>query len=441
MGSKLGPGEGLAVLPSLLFVGSLLLLQAEPAESATPPPNVSQAVPRLVRQLNDEQLAKRESAEKDLVALGPSALEYLPQITAKTPAEVKDRLGRVRKILENAAVELATRPAAVTLEGEMSLEQALKSLEQQSGNRVVDYRERFDQTATPIRVNLTASKVSYWHALDELLDQAKMTTYNYGGVTSALTIVARQDQEVDRLGKAAYAGQFRIEPMRLELVRDLRNPGNNSLQLALDIAWEPRLRPIVITIPFQDLEVKDDAGNKIESDAAGGEPEVSADANVSATEVVVPLRLPDRSIKKIATIKGRLEVLAQGRVETFEFIDLDRAKEVEQKRAGVAVVLEQVRKNQDVYELRMRVVYDSASNALESHRGWILDNPAFLIDPSGVRVETAGLEVTQQKEDEVGLSYKFVIEGGFRGYKFVYKTAAALVQLPVDFELKDIELP
>jgi hypothetical protein len=101
-----------------------------------------------------------------------------------------------------------------------------------------------------------------------------------------------------------------------------------------------------------------------------------------------------------------------------------------------------VRRNQDVYELRVLVRYDEASNALESHRGWIYDNPAYLLDPSGAQVENAGLEPVSQKENEVGLSYKFVLDKrGFKGYKFVYKTAASLIELPVEFELKEIELP
>ena len=438
---------------SYLLAGSILLSQTalpesqesseakRSSETSASVLNVPQAVQKLVRQLNDEQLAKRESAEKELVALGPAALEHLPQINARTPAEVKDRLGRVRIILENAAIELATRPATVTLEGEMTLDQALKELERQSGNRVVDFRERFDQSATPITVTLESNGVLFWSALDQLLDKAKMTTYNFGGEMSALTVVARQQAELDRSGRAAYAGQFRIEPVQLDVVRDLRNPMNNSLQLALDIAWEPRLRPIVLSIPFDELRATDDQGNNIENDTNGGEPEVSVDANVSATEVMIPLKLPDRSVRKIASLKGKMNVLAQGRMETFEFADLDRAKDATQKRAGVTVIFEQVRKNGDVFELRMKVIYDEASNALESHRGWILDNPAFLIDPSGNRAEPDGMEVVSQSEDEIGISYKFVISGSFRGYKFIYKTAAALMQMPVEFELKEIELP
>lgn len=446
------------MVSTIVLATALLVAQPEPqvpakpgADSASANPNaagspaagaeLAQTVQRLVRQLNDQQLAKREAAEKDLTALGPSALEFLPQVTPRTPAEVKDRLGRIRRALENAAVALATRPAIVSLEGTMTLDAALKSLQAQSGNRVVDFRGRFDQQETPIEVTMSAAKVTFWQALDALLDQARMTTYNYGGETSALTIIARSAEESDRQGKAVYAGQFRLEVVRLDASRDLRNPMNNSLQLALDIAWEPRLRPIAIAIPFRDLKIVADEGMPLDLDEDGGEPEVTPMANVSATEVIIPLKLPGRSVTKLRSIKGRMDVLAQSLVETFEFADLERLKESEQKRAGVNVVFEQMRRNQDVFEVRMRVSYDAASNALESHRGWILDNPAYLIDPFGAMVENAGVEVTRQQPDEIGLSYKFVVDGGLKGFRFIYKTAAALTKLPVEFELKDVELP
>ena len=100
------------------------VLLAQPEQSASPSVELPATVKRLARQLDDSQLAKRDAAEKDLIALGPDALNFLPQITAKTPAEVKDRLGRVRKTLEAAAVEAATKPSLVTLQGEMSLADA-----------------------------------------------------------------------------------------------------------------------------------------------------------------------------------------------------------------------------------------------------------------------------------------------------------------------------
>ncbi len=107
----------------------------------------------------------------------------------------------------------------------------------------------------------------------------------------------------------------------------------------------------------------------------------------------------------------------------------------------MTVVLEQVRKNVDVYELRLRVRFDQAQNALESHRNWIYNNEAYFLGPDGQRFEHVGLQAFRQAENEVGVAYLSDREGGLAGCKFVYKTPAVLIQMPVPFELKDIPLP
>ena len=90
------------------------------------------------------------------------------------------------------------------------------------------------------------------------------------------------------------------------------------------------------------------------------------------------------------------------------------------------MIMEDVRKNQDLYQLRVRVRFDKPSNALESHRGWIFNNEAYLVDSNGERMENAGFETTRQERNEVGLSYLFDAPGGLEKCKFVYKTPAII---------------
>jgi len=130
-----------------------------------------------------------------------------------------------------------------------------------------------------------------------------------------------------------------------------------------------------------------------------------------------------------------------GRVETFEFDNLPDAKNVEQTRAGVTVIVDQVRKNVDVDEVRLTVRFEQARNALESHRNWIYNNEAYFVAPDGQRFEHAGLQAFRQAANEVGVAYLTDRDGGLAGCKFVYKTPALLIQTPVAFELKEIPLP
>jgi hypothetical protein len=132
-----------------------------------------------------------------------------------------------------------------------------------------------------------------------------------------------------------------------------------------------------------------------------------------------------------------------GREETFEFPDPEKKRGAEEERGGVTVILDQCRKVGDLLEARMRVRFEKTSNALESHRGWIYNNPCYLEDAKGDRIEQAAIEASLLDDNEVGIVYRFDLgdEANAAKHKLVYKTPAAIIEVPVEFELKKIELP
>ncbi|MCC7085426.1 MAG: hypothetical protein IT427_10505, partial [Pirellulales bacterium] len=103
--------------------------------------------------------------------------------------------------------------------------------------------------------------------------------------------------------------------------------------------------------------------------------------------------------------------------------------------------LDDVRRNPEVWEVRMRIRFDAAANALESHRAWIYQNEAYLIGPHQQRIEHGGSETFLRDENEVGLAYLFDELENLDGCTFVYKSACSLHVVPVHYELNDLELP
>lgn len=444
---------------ALVLIGLLAFGQAEttPAKKTAPSPAEIEAAAKteelavkvrtLVKQLDANQQAQRDAAEKDLVALGSDVLPLLPVVNNRTPAEVRNRLARVRGALQKIAIEAATKPATVTLEGEMLMSEAFAKITEQTGNQFVDYRERFNQDEdaklSDPKIKVSLDKVPFWKAVDTVLDAAEFSLYDYDEESDALAYTAREAGAIKRTGNAFYAGLFRLEPSRIEAVRNLKNPSSRSLRLTVDVAWEPRVRPIVLQQPLADVEAKDENGDKLTFDGAQGEPEVTVEGTNAGVEIDFQLNSPERSVKKIASLKGKLLATVLGRVETFEFPDLDKIKQAEQERGGVTVAVDECRKNGEIYDVNMRVQFDKAANALESHRGWIFNNECYLIDAKGNRIEQAGVEAELQDVNEVGLSYKFDLGDAksAAGYKFVYKTPAAIIRIPVEFELTDVDLP
>ncbi len=424
-----------------LTIATVCSLVAGQTEAAEAPDNsrLRLQVRRLVQQMDSDQIAKREAAEKELVKLGPDVLDHLPKITPQTPAEVTTRLERVRKQLQTKSAREGANASKVTLSGKMKLSEALASFRKQTGNKVVDLRKQFGQQEADVEVEVDFKDVPFWTAFDKLVDKAGLAVYSFSD-DGDLGIIARPDDAMDRYGNARYSGLFRFEPVTIEASRQLRAQQGDVLRFKMEIAWEPRTRPIALSQTFDSIKVLDERGNAIAVGNQGGKFDVAVEANVAAAEILVPLELPGRDIKKISSFKGELIALVPGRVETFNFEDL-AGRGIEQEKASVTVVLDQVRKNVDLYELRMRVRYDEASNALESHRGWIYQNEAVLVGPDGKVVENSGLQATLTAENEVGISYLFDVEDKLESYKFVYKTPAIIVRMPIQYELKNIALP
>lgn len=434
----------------LLFV-ALTLGQKDPAPAETPAAEAVEKkltgeeleakVKSLVKQLDSVQQSRREEAEKELIALGSDIIGYLPSVGASTPAEMKNRLARIRQTLATKAIEAATKATEISLEGKMKLSEALEGITKQSGNHFEDYRERFNQVQSDPPLDLKLKKVSFWEALDTVLDEAEVTIYNYDEEADALAYVSQGDS-TPRKERASYGGPFRFDPVRVETTLDLKKPDNRSLRVALEVAWEPRLKPIVFMLPLEDVKAVDDQDREIPVGGGEGEVEVPVEFSNAGVEIDIPLTLPERSAKQIKSLKGKINATVPGRQETFEFSKLDKARDEQQERGGVTVTLDFARRNADIFEVEVRVRFDKAANALESHRGWIYNNPAYLLDDKGNRIESAGLAASLVQENEVGLSFKFDLEKTpLDKCKFVYKTPAAIYKIPVEFEVKSIDLP
>ena len=90
----------------------------------------------------------------------------------------------------------------------------------------------------------------------------------------------------------------------------------------------------------------------------------------------------------------------------------------------------------------MRIEVLSEEAGLESHRGWVFQNITYMLDKTGEVIDHAGFETTRQTEREVGLAYFFELpDDDIGSYTWVYRSPAAIVRVPVKYELKDSPLP
>jgi hypothetical protein len=420
------------------------------AQEATPQPEdeLARRVSRLVRQLDDDSAARREAAEKELFdAAGTTAdsvdkfLAVLPKESEQMPLAVRERLARIRSGVEDRAAKAVLTESRVTLDVKsIPILEAFAAIEKQTGNRAVDHRQLPPELASQTKVMATFQDEPYWSAVDTLLDQASLGVYTYAG-EGALAIVEREQGDGSRSGSAVYSGPFRVEALEIQAQRNLRKADRSSLRVQLEVAWEPRLRPIAVSQSAGDVTAVDDAGATLEPSDVDAVLGAEIPNGTQATELILPFKLPPRSVLKIASLKGKLRALVPGRQVKFEFADILKQAGQSQRRGGVEVAVDAVRKNNEIWEIHMRLRLDEDNHALESHRGWAFQNLSYLADAKGETIDNAGLETTMQSENEVGVAYFFDREEGLDGLAWVYETPAAIVELPVEYELKDLALP
>lgn len=437
-----------------MMLAILFAARAWAAEDhAAPSPadqELGRQIVRLVGQLNDDRAAERDAAEKQLLELAGSAtaqadrfLELLPRESDAMPLAVRDRLSRIRQQVEDRVAKAAVAGTTVTLAAnQMPLAEVFAAIEKQTGNRLIDNREQQagEPAAAGVSVNIELKNEAFWPAIDQILDQAKLGVYTYGG-EDALSIVARDPNDDPRHGRASYSGPFRLEILEIQAQRNLRQPERKSLKLQLEVAWEPRLRPIALSQPAADVQATTDAGGQL----ALSQPEAVLDVEVpdgtQAAEIILPLELPPRNVNRITSLRGKLRALVPGRRVQFRFDGLAKAPGKTERRGGVQVTLDDVRKNNAIWEIHMRLALDEDNHALESHRGWVFQNVSYLVGKDNQPIDNAGFETTRQTANEVGIAYLFDLPDGIEGLSWVYETPAAIVELPVEYELKDIELP
>src|SRR4051794_7404264 len=113
-------------------------------------PQLARQISRIIGQLNDDQAAERDAAEKKLLDLsGTTAaqsdrfLQSLPKETDQMPIAVRERLARIRKQVEDRAAKSATAATTMTLSAkDLPLTEVIAAIEKQTGNRFIDNRDQ-----------------------------------------------------------------------------------------------------------------------------------------------------------------------------------------------------------------------------------------------------------------------------------------------------------
>lgn len=403
----------------------------------------------LLRDLRSGSLQEREQAEQKLLDFGTRVLDHLPEVTDQTPAELKQRLARVRDKLQKTASADSGKATQVTLQGEMTLEEILSQFSRQTGNRVVDNRAQGGESPPEIKLTLDLDKVGFWQAIDTICEQAGLSVYPYppDETRNTLALVARGEQESPLAERrVVYPGPFRIEVASINARHNFKLTNDRRMNITIDVAWEPRLAPINLQLALADVSATDDEGNAIEVSGMGVRTPGSLPTGTISGEITIPLNIAPRSAKKISSLKGTIMALVPARSETFCFSseELTNNRPVEKRRAGAAVLLDKIRTGRDQYEMHIYLRFDEAGGALESYlrNDWLSRNEVTLLGPGNEKLERGNAyDDLPNTQEQAGRRYFFEKKHDLKDCILLYTTPSSMMTIPVEFELKDIDLP
>jgi hypothetical protein len=367
-------------------------------------------------------------------------------VDSSLSSDLQTRLRNIRKAFETEIAKAVSKSSTISFSGKHSLKKIMDALTEQTGNKVM-LSEQAPAELLDTLIDCEWEQAEFWPAIYELTKKAGLTLERYEGNGRELVLTVAATTSPDMIDTAAEryapvnttAGVLAMEVSRVDTSINLNQPKVSYTNIEMVMRWEPRLKPVAINVPYSELTVTDDKGTVIvppkESSAS-----IMLQPQFASSDFSLQIPLIERSAKEISSLEGIINLLVPGRMERFEFANIDaQSPGTWQEKASSTVTFGGITKNEDLFALKMSLSFPNENNLLESHHSWALENPVYLLKESGERIDFIGLETFEQSENSVGVNYLFPEMPP--GAKLVYETPSAIVKLSVPFSLKKIPLP
>ncbi|GIW89026.1 MAG: hypothetical protein KatS3mg108_3350 [Isosphaeraceae bacterium] len=350
-----------------------------------------------------------------------------------------------QEVEKTAGVAEASR---VTIEGQgIRLLDALGQLQRQSGNVITDLREVYGGEATNPPLDLTVRERTFFEALEEIARQAEVGLTFYTG-DGSIGVVPRGMElgEVDGAGGASRApvelvGPFRVVLRRIATVRDLAT-GQARGSATLELAWEPRLRPMLLALRADGLRIVDDQGRVVEPEVAEESLSTVLRPENPIAEIHVTMAAPERSARTLRELSVRGEVTLPADLRRFRFERLD-VENASQEQGATRVTLVSTEVEENVWKVNVRLEMAGEGPVFESFQQGLFNNRLWLQKGDGSRFEhNGGFSTTESGGGVFGFEYLFVNVPGMPGdWQFVYEAPGRVVRAPFEVTFRDVPLP
>ena len=393
---------------------------------------------QLVERLDDPNEEAALVAQAKLIKIGARILPLLPDPSGVASPERKKRLEKIREAIEQASEPVITEASRVTIQGVgIRLSEAIAQLRKQTGNAIMDMREQLGAEVTDPALDLDIRDQPFFEALDRVAAAAEISITATTGEGSIGIVPGTPPQNPFLV----YKGPFRIALKQFATVRNFQ-AGTAAASAQIELSWEPRLRPMLLSLKSEDLEIKDDKGQEIRPQTLLESTDLVLRPENPAAEININIDVPQRSAAKLSILSVKSQITLPAALKMFHFPSL-AGKNVTQRQGDVTVTLENVEIDEQVWKVNVEVVYPGDGPAFESYRQGLFNNRLWLQKSDGSRFEhNGGFSNTGSDGGKLGFEYVFVdVPGKLADYQLIYETPAKVATIPLEFQFEGVPLP
>lgn len=393
-----------------------------------------------VKQLQHPSVTTRQQAEEALIQAGPEILPFLPD-SASLPPETRLRLNRIRLQLERHQSEMSLQTSQIQISQPQTLAEVLSEIERQTGNRLESGVT--SMTWMPEKTE----KQDFWPFIDTLCDALSLQLQPQSEKKGWILLKSRRktSRHAEKNPRVAYLGPFRLEPTQITSTILMEN-NTSAMRLQVELAWEPRLQPILAQLTWKTLQ--NDAGEDFSEKLLPRVHELPVGMRESRIMAELPLNVKDaETLRKQSqvTLGGTLQTVVAGPAFPFTFENLPEKIGVEfspvsHRQAEILVTLTGLRREGDSLVATLRYRYENSHGAMESHRTWVYENPATL-EKDSTKIPSTHYEMLRQTDHEIALDLYFPWQEDFHGWKLVYPRSVGIYQAEYPFLMKNIPIP
>ena len=383
-------------------------------------------VASLVEKLSNGTTAERDQAEAALTKLGSKARDLIPStFPLDADQDAKKRLQKLR----DAASDGSPTIAKVTIQGTgIRLSDALKQLQSKTGNVISDLREAYGGDASNPTMELDLNDVTFFEALDEISEKAGVSLTSFTG-DGSIGIMPYGAMEYGASPKSRppvrYSGPFRISLNRIGSVRDF-SATEARTNVQFEVAWEPKLRPMLLSLKADKVRVIDDRGESVTPEIRDESTSTVLRPENPAAELNLNLKAPARVARSLKELTLEATVTVPAGLKRFQFPKL-----------------EQFEVEDNLWKLQVKVTMPAGSPVFETYRQGLFNNRIWLQKPDGTRFEqNGGFSTLGAPEGSLAFEYLFVdAPGKPSDWGLVYETPGKVEEIPFSITFENVDLP